>query len=498
MAEIQMQKKVNAAEELKKSLTLPDPPANRCKWEQAQGYFNLLTEEQKEMIKWYLYRQKPAIIKQKPFYIQEPSYGIPDYDTIVAMHGGGNYRMDIQDAGKSKKMMEVFLTIPMSTAPKIDLEELDMNDPSNKGFINQLIADGKINRDGQVVQPNSSNNTTSGLPDAMIKMQDSFMNAYMRMTEAQQRQLIEAGNKKDDLGGTVGAILIEKMKQDNPNGLLPILIEAMKTKNSATEFAPIFTVMTTMMTQMSTMQAENMKMVVELMKEKNNGKEKEDDELGGGTFIEKMKSMIELAGMIKGGKVAERSTLETVVDGVSAVLPSVMQTINGWLNFAAMQRQGMAGVPMPNISPSGAPMPNMAQEMPSLPPPANVVEMPKPTPGQPVPPPTGENMAAAQLGQLLQLQGGLIFSHLEREGDLFADVVIGMFGKPAWAMMAKMSVDEIVTVAKSAPQFWNQVASTYGEPYFREWITQFKNWEVLSKQEEEQIQNDNEEEEETQ
>ena len=506
MAEVQAQRKVNTeADRLKDSLTLPPPPAARCKWEQALAYFNLLTEEQKEMIKWYLYRQKPAIIKPKPFYIQEPSYGLPDYDTIVALHGGGNYRLDIQDGGKAKKIMEVFLTIPMTNAPKIDLEELDMNDPSNKGYINQLVADGKITRDGQVInsnQPQQSNNT---VPEAMARMQSDFMNIFMKMNESQQRQLMEAASKKDELGGTVGNILIEKMKQDNPNNFMTVLVEMLKQqKSTAGDFQPMFAMMGTMMANMVTMssesskalqaaQAENTKILLEMMREKTTVKKEGEDEdgLGGGSFIEKMRAMMEFAREIKGGKGAEKSTVEIVMDGISSVGPPILDVVGKALQFAMMNKggvpAGLGGMP---------PGPSMASSLPRAAQPGDIYRNGPPAPPEsskvvamPTPqaqPETGVQQLTPiqRVQQLIATQGPLIFNHLANSGAAFAAWIEDGFGKPTWAMMAQFEEDLLVEGAKTVPDFWNQVSTTYGESYFRKWIQDFKNYEeILAKEE---------------
>jgi hypothetical protein len=477
MAEVQPQKKINDdAQKLKSALTLPDPPANRCKWEQAKAYFDLLTPDQWEQVQTYIYRTKPIITKPRPFYIDLIS-GRLDYDNILALHGGGEYRLDVQDHGRSKKIMEVTLSIPMSIAPKLDLAELDFNEPKNRGFITQQIAEGKITRDGTPVQPNTPPPGNLTVPEAMMKQSQEFMQLFMRMNETQRQQLIEASKNKDELGGTVGQILIEKMKQDNPNGMMPMFLEFMKTqKNSTSEITPLVALITGMMNQMVTMQSENTKVLIEVMK---TNKEKPESEEGKGPF-DNLKELLELAKMVKGGGSVEKSTLETIVDGISTVAPPLLQTIGQYLNFASVSRQGVMGTPMPAPGDIMQPPGNMPQPTAQLPPP-NVIQMPQPKQEL-------QQMSPIQsVAQTFAAQGKLIYTHMENSGALFAQDIINLYGKPIWQMITKFDDATILAGAKTVPEFWNQVLAVYSEEYFVKWIADFRDYEkVLAEMEEEE------------
>jgi hypothetical protein len=489
MPTIAPQKRVNdEAEKLKEGLTLPPSPAQKCKWDQAQAYFNLLTEEQKEMIKWYLYRLKPSIIKPKPFYIQEPSYGIPDEQSIISMHGGGNYRLVIQDAGKAKQIMEVNLSIPLSTPPKINLEELDMNDPQNRGYINQMIAEGKLNSDGKITTPNSPPAGTQTVPEAMVKMQSDFMNIFMKLNQDQRQQLLESAKDKDGLNSAVGQILIEKMKQDNPNSMMTVMVEMLKSqKSTASDFAPIFTVISTMMTQMVSMQnenakalqsaqAENTKLILEMMK--GNKEDKGDSE--GGDIFDKVGKILEIAKSVKGGSNVERGTLEVVMDTLGQIGGPLLNTITQGFQYAMAAKSGFQGMPMPSANPG------MPTTLPTVTPKNNnnVTEMPTPSTGALV-----QVTPIQQIQQLLSSQGGLIYGHLGNSGAMFADLLVGMYGPVAHASIVKFDDDTIINAAKTVPQFWTQVESTYGEPHFRKWLDEFRRYEeILAQDEEEPLQ----------
>lgn len=484
MAEVQPQKKINDdAQKLKSALTLPDPPANRCKWEQAKAYFDLLTPDQWEQVQTYIYRTKPIITKPRPFYIDIIS-GRLDYDNILALHGGGEYRLDVQDHGRSKKILEVTLSIPMSIAPKLDLAELDFNEPKNRGFITQQIAEGKITRDGTPVQPNTPAAGTLTVPEAMMKQSQEFMQLFMRMNETQRQQLIEASKNKDELGGTVGQILIEKMKQDNPNGMMPMVLEFMKTqKNSTSEITPLVALITGMMNQMVTMQNENTKVLIEIMKI---NKDKPELEEGKSPF-DNLKQLLELAKMVKGGGNVEKSTLETIIDGISTVAPPLLQTIGQYLNFASVSRQSAPGdimQPPGNIpqSVSQLPPPDIMQppgNISQLPPP-NIVQMPSKQELQQISP-------IQSVAQTFAAQGKLIYTHMENSGALFAQDIINLYGKPIWQMITKFDDATILAGAKTVPEFWNQVLAVYSEEYFVKWIADFRDYEkVLIKMEEEE------------
>src|ERR1700723_3625351 len=111
MADVKPTKNL-AAEELKKANTLPQPPANRCTWDQAEAYFNLLTPDQGQNVQTYVYRTKPVIVRQ----LSNPEnknyidivQGKIDRDYILSQHGGGFYVLHVTDNGASgKKLMEV-------------------------------------------------------------------------------------------------------------------------------------------------------------------------------------------------------------------------------------------------------------------------------------------------------------------------------------------------------------------------------------------------------
>ena len=318
-------------------VVIPPPPAPRCTWEQAEPYFNTLTDEQWSFIESYVYRLVP-IIDRTLSDINHKSYidiiqGKIDRDYIVSEHGGGVYNLKINDRTTlNKPLMNLKIEIPVTEAqPKLDIRELDLNENKNKRYIDKLIQEGKLTPDLKVAgnTPQSQMTSSGGnqtVPEAMYKMMSDMMQMFAKMSDQQQRQILDKISTRDEIGGTVGTILVEQMKQQNPNAMLSTVVDILgKQKNTAGEFTPIFTVMTTMMSQMSAMQSENTKMIVEVMKSSMENSKKnnsgDDEESGGTGLIGKVKEIIELASMIKGGRAAEKTTLEVVGDIVGILVP---------------------------------------------------------------------------------------------------------------------------------------------------------------------------------
>lgn len=500
MPEVQFQKKVNEAEKLKESVTIPDPPGHHITWNQFEKWLEIMTPDQLEGIQSYVYRTRPIIVRQQSNpenanYI-DVVFGKLTREYIVSQHGGGRFNIHVTTPGnrhKNKQQLTIVtLDVPLEEAePVLVYSELDMNARDNRAYVTKLISLGKITQDGKPMTPNQPAPGAQTVPEAMAKMQSDFMNIFMKMNESQQRQLMESASKKDELGGTVGAILIEKMKQDNPNGMLPLLIEMMKQqKSTAGDFTPIFTVVTSMMSQMATMQQENTKMLIEVMRDNKSKSSDDEDEMGKGSIFDKMKSLMEFAKEIKGGRTAEKSTLETIVDGIQVVGPPLLETVGKYLQFAMMSK-GVSGVPgmqpeMP-IMPA-LPSANQPGDIYKNGPPKVVTMQPNQSTSQPNQPQEQplQLTSVQQVQQLIATQGPLVFQHLEESGAEFADLVIGMFGKLAWVTMSKFDEETMIAGAKLVPQFWQQVEATYGEAHLRKWITEFKNYEeILAKEGEE-------------
>jgi len=247
--------------------------------------------------------------------------------------------------------------------------------------------------------------------------------------------------------------------------------------------------MTTMMTQQSQIQSENTKMLIEVLKDKKENTSDEEDGLGKGSALDKLKSLMEFAMTLKGGRAAEKSTLEVVGDIAGQIGIPILQTIQSYLQYAsAMRSGGMAG-PMAQGPPSMPPMipeppapaaqPRGADMYRNGPPKVAVMPTPPTENNQPV-------QLAPQDQQVLNILMGFqqqIYQHMTDSvnglpcpGAIFAEKLVGMFGPEPHAIIAKYQDESLVILAKKLP-VWPQIESVYGEPHFRKWIADFKDYQ---------------------
>ena len=471
------------AEKLKASVALPDAPGFRCSWDQAQAYFQLLSPEQWENVESYIYRIKPQIVRQlsnseNPNYI-EVIQGRVNKQDIINNHGGGIFQLQVRDRSKGqsgKKIMEVKLEVPFSEAePILDYTELDLNARENKAYVEKLINTGKLTRDGKPVTPTTIQQQNSSDTVGVLK---EVMGIVSKLNNDQLAQLRQ--NNNDPVASKVGDILLEKMKQDNPSQLITAITQVMGQQKTSSDFAPMMQLVTTLITQMSSAQAqtaekiaalqsENTKLMIEMIKD-NKKSGGSDGELGEGSFKDKLLSIVEIARLIKGGNTPESSTVDKIIDGVSSALPNILQTINTAFQYGIASKTGMGG----GFTPAPTALPEIAA--PSTDPngrssdlyknPQKVVTMPS-EPKQPEQPMQPVN----QLQQVINQYGGLILQHMNSgtDGATFAALVVDMVGVPTHAIIARQDDETIITAAKSVPQFWQQIDTVFGEAHFRKW-----------------------------
>lgn len=224
-----------AAEDLRKKKLLPKFPAWSITIEDLQKWLDLLTTDQLPRVLIYLYRTMPIIVRQqvdpnadtnidKVSGIDENNlrnWKLKDVRNgwIKNSHGGGGYRLDICDTanpnkkGKGGKLGECRFVIPENEAePIINLHELNMGAKENKAYINKLVAQGKIDKDYNVIETNRQN----GNGDAAIAaMKEAFAMAE-KLNASQQAVFKKEMGVSDASSKAMGDILTEIVKQNDP------------------------------------------------------------------------------------------------------------------------------------------------------------------------------------------------------------------------------------------------------------------------------------------
>jgi hypothetical protein len=498
-----------AAEELRKRTELPKKPGQRVQFREMKDWINLLTPEMREQVDIYVYRLDPPIIRQKsnlgnPSNIEVISDrlfegGLLGFEQkyLEDTQGGGRYQLIIKNQGYKAKAgadntgyFECFVTIPFSTHPPklvhidgtgLDLREVNWEDTKAQSFKAWAHAHGYIDKDGKVIELKKEGVNINGVTgnDAMVQAMKLAMDFASKMDDKQQQQLKRQLGAEDSLGKSIGDILLEKMKQEDPNknlATMTTLLTAMKSMqpevkpdNTMASIMPMF--MTTFTTLIGQMQDSSKQQFAFMMKmlEKPDREEKETNK------IDELKSIIELAREIKGGGVAhERSTAEVIVDAVAPIVGPVLNIVG---NIIAMNAAAKGVKPMISPDPN-APQPrgNMAtlhQE--------HTVghQQPNPTPGQPSPPP---QLPANEAANMIAQYGPIIVNKLAGEGWEFGAWVADGFGDPAAAAIVKYGPENLLQAAKMVPQFWSQIEATYGEAHLKKWLESLCNYKSIMQQ----------------
>lgn len=468
------------AEAIRKARELPKKPGDSVSFVDLTRWLRLLPPEveQEKRIMIYVYRLDPVIQKQLVDATADNNIDVIfdgfqslGEDYFVDRHGGGTYKLIVKDLDKPKEkrggFFEARLTIPMQMYdPKLDLREVVWDHRDNKGF--RIWARGKrLIDDNNVPIPQTGGKetsaTNSGNPSEVVNAIKMGMDFVQKLSLQDQDRLKKQLAGEDSVGKGVMEILLEKMKQDDPNKALTMLAAIMKEfKPSPTPpppdtLTPMVTMMTAFMAQMSeqnriAQEASNKQfmLMIELLKKDNGSGEGKDE-------FDKMKSIMELAREIKGGG-GSRSTAEVIVDGLSPIVGPALNIVS---NIMAMRAHPQGTPQIPTVpTESGMGMTQQPQQ-----------------PQQPQAQiPANEAMAT------IQQFGPLIVQHLGEEGWEFADWIRQGFGDSTVAGIAIKGADTLLAAAKSVPEFWNHVSNTYGEAHLKKWLESFCNYkEILAK-----------------
>ena len=193
-------------------------------------------------------------------------------------------------AKDQKNSFESTLDIDMGQyPPKLDLREVVWEDDKNKGYYSWCRAQGLIDMNNNPIDKTTGGQTTLGNgkeEGTTVQVMKTMMDFFTKLNEKDQRDLKRQLGGEDALSKSIGDILVEKMRQDDPNKsiggvaqLLTPFITAMTSKgnNSGGELTAIVGMFQTQMQMMMTAQTENTKMMIELLKSKQKDGEEEGD-----------------------------------------------------------------------------------------------------------------------------------------------------------------------------------------------------------------------------
>jgi hypothetical protein len=463
------------AEEIKTKRALPPKPGDRVSFENLREWLALLPPDAEERVTIWVYRMEPIINRQ----IVDPQannnidiiyngFANLTEEYMISRHGGGTYKFVVKDEDKPKTQLggffEAKLSVPMiDNPPKLDLREVEWDNPKNKGYQRWARTQRLINENNMPVIERKEGEPTqsSGINSEMLKMMLDFT---AKMSDKEQQAFKQKIGGEDAVSKSMNELFLEKLKQEDPNKQMNVvvsLITAMKQMQPEVKqdntIAVMMPLLIKMMDDGRAAADRQMNLMLEFIKSSKSEPKEETDEL------DKLQKLLAIAKEIKGGPPAgEKTITESLLEFGQSVLPGVL-TIVGNITAANAARNGAtvpAQQPMNTTEAMNKENQNMTKTIPGLP----------------------QNEAA----QYILQYGPVIIPKLAGEGYEFAIDVGNLFGDAAIASMVRFGPEKLMEAAKSVPQFWEQIEKTYGEAHLMKWLQSLCNYKEIVKQMEEE------------
>lgn len=464
------------AEELRNKRSLPKKPGDRVNFSEFQDWIKIVSDQGLERLMVYVYRLEPVINRQivdpradnNIDVISGENLRLLSEDYFITNHGGGRYELIVRDldaVGKEKgQSFRCSFTInTLNNPPKLDLREVEWDNPKNKGYKSWARAAKLIDERNMPVEIEKKESSNDG--KAMVDAMKLAMDFASKMSQKDQEELKRRIGAEDSLGRSIGDILLEKMKQDDPNKqvqTLTALLAAIKPNGS--EDKGMVALIVPLITMMNESNKQMMTVMLELFKSQQSQSSNKGDERD---EVSKLKDLIDIAKELKGSpRASEKSVTEQLIEAGSVILPKVFDTVNG---IIAIRSHALNPTqPAPKVS-------TMSQTI------NQEVNNQQPTNQQP------QAISAPESAQIIAQFGPLIEKHLGNPGYEFAALVEEMFGAETIAIAIKNGPMGLLEGAKTVSQFWNKVVGIYGEPHLTKWLTEFCNYkEELAKLEDEE------------
>ena len=464
-----------AAAALASKSSLPQPPGKTISWDQMQEYLALLTPEMWTHVVIYVYRLKPRIIRQLrdkslPNYIDCTGEGF-NLEYMISRHGGGVYQAKVNDKSLDRNLFNCTFEINMvEYEPKLNYEELDITHRENMSYIQLLQHRGILDNNGQPMPPATQTNGAAGANTEVVK---ELLGFFKTLTADQQAQLQAKVSSASSFNEAIGQILIEKMRQDDPNKPVELIMGVIDKLAGPGRQSEV----TTLYDRLITMQAEYNKTILGLIQSMNDGKEKREESSAFADQLEQLFGFAEKLQTMRGaGRGAERSAWDIGLDYARELGRPLIATLGGLFGNrgATAPIPGQSGATVtPGTPPAGTPAFFDPYANPEL-----MRQASRGLNGAPAPPANGETPAAAppagapagsMLGMFSQY-APIIVNALNNgtPGYDFADYVVGLLGNATHAMIAGAGEAPIVETMLSIPEM-----ALFGESRLRQFVHEF-------------------------
>jgi hypothetical protein len=384
-------------------------------------------------------------------------------------HGSGKYILIVNDAnkavkGKGGQIGQAHISInDVDHPPLFRLEELVVEHPNNRSIVDKLVAEGKLNPQGKIMQTQGGTDNAAliGLVTSLInKLSSQPQQAPKDSTAESISQMFVKAND------TMLGMVKDQAKSDDPEKLIKMLSTLKEMLPKAESGNATLELIVKMQAEMTKLQMESTKSreelmlkMMEMMQAKNSSGEDEFDKT-----LERQIKLKELMGGESGGADRKKSIPELAFEYGAPVAIKLFETIQGFINVrnyseGLKKQQAQGNTPQAHQQ-QQAGLPSVTQEQPQTNQEAGkVVEMPA----------TPEHQL---IGIIRGPAGPLIIAALQRgdTGDMFAENLEGMFGRMTYDQIATLGKDQILAAMQSIPEFWSQIVPSSVEKFVEDFI----------------------------
>lgn len=418
----------------------PTVPGANPTFEQMEQYMQKLEQEQWDSAKIYVWRSMPAILRE-PKYIEVITEKEEfTKEALIRKHGGGKYKIAVRNneilAGKGKIVMTAQLNVPMSEYdPILDYDELDLGNPANRSYVDNLVARGILDRGGNVVNNRSSDENLTGLVRELVGQMASMSRQQVENARNAAKGTDPEGiamSKALDIMGNASQrsndMLLEQAKGQDPKIVLD-MITKIADKFMQHPQGTNDGVLVQMMKMQADQAAASQQMLLKMMEIQN---AKTDSATAEDKALDRMVKYKELFGGI--GDVASGRTpwYEKALEVAPTIIGHIGNAIQNVTQLQAM-KQGIK-LQNPPSPPQGGMMVKREEE-------SSEEE--------------GNEMINAK--QIVQQYGQLIIIKLNDgvSGFDFADNLVAMYGMQVHSMVTSVGKEALLQAMKDTTEFYS-------------------------------------------
>lgn len=321
---------------------LPPVPSLKPSFDALEEWMDELTDKQADRLITHIYRIHPRIDRK-----QADPDATRSIDKVVGKiskeymektHGGGNYSFIIKDDNIGKKIMESRVNIPMEIEPILDLKELVIEHPLNKGYINRLKAQGRLNAN---LEPVIVKNEGERQMEAMTEQQKELIGLIREMRIDERDMVMQQLKGRDDSSSKAQ---LELMLLASKNSIDMVREQAMQERKNPGEMLELVKLITdtlqttrgnsgdgnmALMMQMMMKQNElNNQMMIEMMRQKADPASND---------LDKLVKLVEVAKLLNPAG-ESGGWVDKLVDKGTELLPSILGTLNQAFALSAMKQ----------------------------------------------------------------------------------------------------------------------------------------------------------------